>query len=80
MAGVLLSQQTKITRFPRESHLLCPAKNRDYVIMGQLAKNAPFVLKVLHLLDTGLRDGLDHHLHLLLLQEQDLGVAAFAQQ
>lgn len=80
MGRVLLSQQTKITRFPRKSHLLCPPEHTHNIIMDQLAKDGPFVLKVLHLLGTALRDCLNHHLHLLLLQEQDLGVAALAEQ
>lgn len=80
MCRVLLSQQTKITHFPRKSHLLRPTVYTHNVIMSQLVKDAPFVLKVLHLLGTALRHCLNHHLHLLFLQEQDLGVAAFAEE
>lgn len=77
MASVLLSQQTKSTRSPSERNALPEAVGLHDILVLQLTENSPFIQQMLQFLCALLRHSLYHDLQVLLLQQQDLGIAAF---
>jgi hypothetical protein len=78
MLCVLLSQEIKLTLFARELEIVHKSIDLNDIFMIQLAKDRPLIGEMLALLEALRRHCLDHHLNLLLRNQQDLGVAATA--